>query len=94
MRGHARVRHGIKPCQAFLPVSPTGWNFGFQIYNEPDKMTGGGKNISFDFGSIFFQQSEKGPILLNFLVIVDLIILAYNNILATEDGYEFFFIPV
>jgi hypothetical protein len=57
-------------------------------------MTGGGKNISFDFGSIFFQQNEKGPILLNFLVIVDLIILAYNNILATEDGYEIFFIPV
>ncbi len=48
-------------------------------------MTGGGENISFDFGSIFFQQNEKGPILLNFLVIVDLIILAYIYLLLKID---------
>ncbi len=55
MRGHARVRHGIKPCQAFLPVSPTGRNFGFLIYTEPDKMTGVGGKKSLDFCSILLS---------------------------------------
>jgi hypothetical protein len=82
MRGHVRVRHGIKPRQAFLPVSPTGRNFGFLIYTEPDKMTGVGENKSFDFCSILLHFH-----FLNNLCGLDLIVL--ENIVATEDGYKF-----
>ena len=78
MRGHARVRHGIKPCQAFLPMSPTGRNFGLVTKTEPDKMPGGGENKSLDFCSILLNL-----IFLTIYVGLDFIKLAF--VFAKED---------